>query len=65
MRNRVTALLGSGLLIMGALSLAGCDDTQLPQLPGVGDEGGGEDANENENENENENDEDEDEDEGD
>lgn len=57
MRNRVTALIGSVLLIFGALSLTGCDDTQLPQLPGVGDDGGGEDANENENENENENDE--------
>ncbi|GAA1106467.1 hypothetical protein [Arthrobacter flavus] len=51
MRNRVTALIGSVLLIFGALSLTGCDDTQLPQVPGVGDEGGGEDANENENEN--------------
>lgn len=54
MRNRVTALIGSVLLIFGALSLTGCDDTQLPQLPGVGDEGGGEDENEND---DNENDE--------
>ncbi|KNC20494.1 hypothetical protein AC792_00345 [Arthrobacter sp. RIT-PI-e] len=35
MRSRPTTLLGSALLLLGALSITGCDDTQLPQIPGV------------------------------
>ncbi|WP_155849495.1 hypothetical protein [Arthrobacter sp. H20] len=38
MKPRATAILGSLLFLTGALFLTGCDDTQLPQTPGVEEE---------------------------
>ncbi|WP_028279366.1 hypothetical protein [Arthrobacter sp. H5] len=40
MRTRATALPGSGLLLTGALFLTGCDDTQLPETPGLEEQDG-------------------------
>ncbi|WP_155850157.1 hypothetical protein [Arthrobacter sp. Br18] len=40
MRTRATALLGSGLLLTGALFLTSCDDAQLPQTPGIEEQDG-------------------------
>ncbi|MBG6181770.1 hypothetical protein [Arthrobacter sp. CAN_A1] len=46
MRSRTTALLGSAFLLTGALFLTGCDDTQLPQTPGVEEGDGAQDQDE-------------------
>ncbi|MBF4993119.1 hypothetical protein ITX31_03200 [Arthrobacter gandavensis] len=34
MRTRTTAFFGIGLALTGSLLLTGCDDPQLPQVPG-------------------------------
>ncbi|GAA1348504.1 hypothetical protein [Arthrobacter roseus] len=46
MKTRTKAILGSVLLLTGALFLTSCDDTQLPQTPGVEEEDGAEDQDE-------------------
>ncbi|GAA2174883.1 hypothetical protein GCM10009784_15040 [Arthrobacter parietis] len=47
MKTRTAALLGTGLLLTGALFLTGCDDTPLPQMPGVEEQDGADDQEEN------------------
>lgn len=46
MKKRSTAVLGSTLLLSGALFLTSCDDTQLPQAPAVEELEGAEDQGE-------------------
>ncbi|MBP2217343.1 hypothetical protein [Arthrobacter sp. CAN_C5] len=47
MKTRTTALLSAGLLLTGTVFLTGCNDTPLPQMPGVEEQDGGEEQGEN------------------
>lgn len=46
MKTRAAALLASGLLLTGALFLTGCDDTQVPAVPGIEEQEDAEDQGE-------------------